>query len=624
MIKKQIIHTFYEISNAVHTTSDLDELYRKIHLSLARIIDVTNFFIALYDEERHSTHFPYFVDEHTSINSDYEHFIEENSPSMSVRVIQTGQPLLIGREEILQYTGKLNKDPRGIVPEAWLGVPLMIRSKVIGVLAVQTYSDPELYTSADVELLNSVSEQIALAIDRKQSEEQLKERELLISTLYQISNAIHTSENLDQLYGKIHESLAKIIDVRNFTIAIYNREKDVLYFRYVVDELELEILKPVEKASCSSSLTYRVIDSGKTLLLSEPEKLELYKKVGGRWIGKASAKTWLGVPLRGKNDILGAVVIQNYFVENCYESKEVKLLESVCDQITFAIEKKRAEKDLELTQQELIVKAHKAGMADIASDALHNIGNILNSVKTSGEIIHDTLQHSCSEGLNKAWTLLKENDDDLKGFISNDPSGEKLIRYLLSIEKPFNAELDQIKEHTLRLREKISLITSVIHAQLDYASGEYLADKLPLQEILDDVLAMHRDSLKHAGIALNLDYQENSRLPVQRVKLTHVLTNLIQNAIDSVLAADPAEKQITITLYEEAGNAFLKITDSGKGIEKSNLSRIFTHGYTTKEGGHGFGLHNCANFMTEMKGSIWAESEGLNKGASFTLQFSQF
>ncbi len=622
MLDRQLIQTFYEISNAVHTTSALDELYGKIHQSLASIIDATNFFIALFDKDSNTLSFPYYVDERSRMDRDFVYQIEENSASITVRIIRSGKPLLLNKDEILQYCKDMGSQPRGPVAEKWLGVPLVVQDSVIGVVAVQSYSDPNLYEETDVELLSSVSEQIALAIDKKQSEERLKERELLISTLYQISNAIHVSENPDQLYKWIHDALNHIIDARNFSIAIYDREQDILYFRYAVDEMEMNMEEPVENASKSSSLTYQVINSGKTLLLNESQKDELYQKLDGERIGQASAKTWLGVPLRGKHEVLGALVVQNYVVENCFNAKEVKLLESVCDQVAFAIERKRAESDLALTQQELIVKAHKAGMADIASDALHNIGNILNSVKTSNEFIYTTLRNSCTGGLNKALLLLKENADDLKGFICDDDNGERLMRYLLSIEKPLNVEINQIREQTIRIREKIRLMTNVIHAQLDYANGDYLEEKAPLATILDDTLEMHSDSLKQAGIEVMKDYGEVPPVLIQRVKLIHVLTNLIQNARDSILQADQPEKRILIELIRDAGQTVLKITDNGRGIESENLNRVFNLGFTTKQNGRGLGLHNCANFMTDMKGSIRVESKGLNQGATFILRFS--
>ena len=108
----------------------------------------------------------------------------------------------------------------------------------------------------------------------------------------------------------------------------------------------------------------------------------------------------------------------------------------------------------------------------------------------------------------------------------------------------------------------------------------------------------------------------------QKAKLIHVLLNLIKNAKEAILA-DPSNKKI-LTIEagtNNDGKIFIKLSDTGIGVAKENLEKIFNHGFTTKLGGHGFGLHYCANALTEMNGKISAESAGPGKGTAFTISF---
>lgn len=169
-----INRVLFRISNAINTTKDLDQLYASIHHTLGRIIDVTNFYIALYDSEKRTLRFPYFRDQkedlYGEIVVDYD-----ISDSLTGQVIIDQQPVLLGKKELIDR--KSQNRLRGTVPLAWLGVPLLTDNSVIGVMAVQSYTDPYLFNQNDADVLASVSQQIALAIDRKVSQEALIESE---------------------------------------------------------------------------------------------------------------------------------------------------------------------------------------------------------------------------------------------------------------------------------------------------------------------------------------------------------------------------------------------------------------------------------------------------------------
>ncbi|MCP4686592.1 MAG: GAF domain-containing protein, partial [Desulfobacterales bacterium] len=169
---ERINNVLFRISNAVNTTVNLEELYKTIHLALGDIIDVTNFFIALYDPGEDALSFPYFVDE-TGVTLDpvLKKVRVKKSPILTSRIIRSGKQLYVKKDERLKQLKRDGGKPYAAVAEAWLGTPLVVNGEVIGAMVVQSYTDPDLYDEKDAEILTAVAEQIAIAIDRKRAEE---------------------------------------------------------------------------------------------------------------------------------------------------------------------------------------------------------------------------------------------------------------------------------------------------------------------------------------------------------------------------------------------------------------------------------------------------------------------
>ena len=277
--------------------------------------------------------------------------------------------------------------------------------------------------------------------------------------------------------------------------------------------------------------------------------------------------------------------------------------------------------ELQETKDELVEKAHKAGMADVATSVLHNVGNILNSVNICTSVIRETLANSKLDGLVKANDLLRDNQENIEDFIINNPKGKKLIRYYLKLEEFFRQEHSNLMSNTNRLKEKVNAISDVIIAQQTYAKGNFFSEKLSLSEIVEDAINLQSGSLTKHDINSQKKFSEVPEVPVQKSKLIHILLNLYKNAKEAMADIDPSERKLIIEIDKDAENAYIKVSDAGCGIKKENLQQIFVHGFTTKENGHGFGLHSCANYMSEMGGKMWVESDGVGKGATFVLSF---
>lgn len=278
-------------------------------------------------------------------------------------------------------------------------------------------------------------------------------------------------------------------------------------------------------------------------------------------------------------------------------------------------------KELQTTKDELVENAHKAGMADIATGVLHNVGNILNSVNTSASLIEDTVKQSKLAKLGQANEILSENISQIEEFIAGDTKGKKLLEYYLALDGPLKNEQADILYQLKRLIDKINLINEVISAQQNYVGASTQADQTSLQEMIDNALGLQAGSIEKHGLVIEKDLQATAPVIAQRSKLIHVLVNLFKNAKEAMNSNHTEEKKITVKTWQDEKNVFLSITDNGTGVKKENLNKIFSHGFTTKKSGHGFGLHSCANYMTEMGGKIEVHSEGEGKGTTFNLSF---
>lgn len=179
------IEVLFRISEAVSNTRNLDELYRAIHKSLDEILNVDNFYIAIHHENRDSIAFPYHVDEQDDNPDEILNF--SRTASLTGQVISARKPLIFFEKDILDSARAMNQEPVGTVSKIWLGAPLIIRDRVIGAIVIQSYSSADAYGKKDLDLLASVSRHVALAIERKESEDKVTEQRQVLEKILESS-----------------------------------------------------------------------------------------------------------------------------------------------------------------------------------------------------------------------------------------------------------------------------------------------------------------------------------------------------------------------------------------------------------------------------------------------------
>lgn len=268
-----------------------------------------------------------------------------------------------------------------------------------------------------------------------------------------------------------------------------------------------------------------------------------------------------------------------------------------------------------------VEQAHRKGMMAIVNGILHNISNVLNSISVSTHLIRDLIYTSPLDDFAKANQLLESNWGDLENFIGHDPKGKKLLQFYTKLGEPFCELQTQLLEHINRLKDKIRLINDIIITQEGYIGIKSSLEEVDICALVEDVLKINITSLEKRHIKIGKYYQEIPKVKVQKTKLFYVLVNLIKNAQEAMDEVPETGRRLTLTVTQNGKYKTIRVTDTGSGIPQELLQSVFAYGFTTKKGGHGFGLHSCANYMTEMDGKIWAESAGPGKGTTFVLQF---
>lgn len=272
-------------------------------------------------------------------------------------------------------------------------------------------------------------------------------------------------------------------------------------------------------------------------------------------------------------------------------------------------------------QGQLIKASRQAGMADVATGVLHNVGNVLNSVNVSINVVRDKVRNSRVSQLEKAVLLLTEHRRDLATFLSSDERGKMLPEFLALGTAGLVAERDATLVELRSMDECVDHIKKVVNVQQSFASAPDVAAPTPVAELIEDAIKLNDASLDRHGIKVIRKYDLEGEIVTDRHKVLQILINLISNAKQAVMASDRADRQIVLMVVRGGPDRIrLAVADNGIGIPNENLTRIFNHGFTTKQDGHGFGLHAAALAARELRGRLSVVSGGPGSGACFTLE----
>ena len=283
-------------------------------------------------------------------------------------------------------------------------------------------------------------------------------------------------------------------------------------------------------------------------------------------------------------------------------------------------ERRQAEAKLESANKELLATSRQAGMAEVATNVLHNVGNVLNSVNVSADAVAIKVRDFRIGKLKSLSSLLTENAANLPEFLMNDPRGRVVPNYLLMLADALAAPQDAILQEVASLRDNIDHIKGVVAMQQSYAKRAGVQETFLATDLVEDAIRINNAGLVRHEVHLDRDFENVPPVVTDRHKVLQILVNLLSNAKYALEHATTTRRVVVSVRQNSTVGVTIAVTDTGVGISPENLGRMFQHGFTTKKDGHGFGLHSGALAAKELGGQLTATSNGTGQGATFTLE----
>jgi PAS domain S-box-containing protein len=283
-------------------------------------------------------------------------------------------------------------------------------------------------------------------------------------------------------------------------------------------------------------------------------------------------------------------------------------------------ERKAAEDKLAETHQKLLDASRQAGMAEVATGVLHNVGNVLNSVNVSATLVADHIRHTKALNLGKLAALFAQNKDNLAEYLTRDPRGQMIPGYLATLAEMVADENKTVVLELENLRKNVEHIKDIVAMQQAYARTSGMIETVAVVDMVEDAIRINSGSLARHDVDLVREYQQRPVLTTDKHKVIQILINLIRNAKYACDESGRVDKRIILRTTRDDRFVRIAVIDNGVGIPPANLMRIFNHGFTTRAHGHGFGLHSGALAAKEIGGALTVHSEGAGHGATFVLE----
>ncbi len=282
--------------------------------------------------------------------------------------------------------------------------------------------------------------------------------------------------------------------------------------------------------------------------------------------------------------------------------------------------RKESAEELERVHKQLMIASRQAGMAEVATNVLHNVGNILNSVNISASLVTERVKQSKAPGVSRVAALLQEKSSAVGDFLANDERGKRIPEYLTSLGEQLMSDQKMALEELASLRDNLEHIKDTVAMQQSYAKLCGVTETVAVVDLVEDSLRLNAGAFVRHGVSLCREFSEVPPITVDKHKVLQILVNLVRNAKYACDESGRSDKLITLRVEPAPAGVRICVIDNGVGIPAENMSRLFTHGFTTRVDGHGFGLHSGALAAQELGGTLRVTSDGPGLGAAFILE----
>jgi len=411
-------------------------------------------------------------------------------------------------------------------------------------------------------------------------------------------------------------------------------DDDVINRQVLISHLALQNYQTHEVSSGAEALS--LLESGKTfdlilldVMMPGLSGFDVCRKIREKYTVHELPVLFLSAKTRGFDMVAGFDVGANDYITKPI-NKNV-LLSRVRTHLELLdtnrnLETKVAERthDLLVLQKELVDSARSAGMSEIATEVLHNMGNNLNSVKTSGYLIQELVANrNAFQRFEKVVDLLSKSPQDVNEFLQSDQRREKLASVLERAMKGLDSQWQEMERESERMQTHIHTIWGVLHQQQDYILKEGAPlETVELKLYLKELLSLEALVPQELDVKIFDECPSGCLIQVDKTKFKRIFLYLLTNAHEAISAnRNDQAGHIEIRTEIQGQRLRLDISDNGIGIAQSFQEKLFEPGFSTKKNYQGFGLHYCANAMAIMSGEICIDSEGLGKGTRVSLYF---
>ncbi|MFL5778685.1 MAG: GAF domain-containing protein [Chloroflexota bacterium] len=449
-----VADALYRIADAASAARDMGEFYRTIHGIVAELMDATNLFIALYDDERRMINFPYYIDEVDPDIPDpelWEPFGVGNARGSTAYVLRTGVPQRITPERHKQLVAAGELESVGVMGEGdWLGVPLKADGRAVGALVVQTYRPGHRYTPQDVDLLAFVGQHVGQALVRVRALEETRQRNAELSIINDVQKGLAAHIEMQAMYDVVGDRIREIFDAQVVDIGILDPEDGLIHFPYTI---ERGVRFPDEPIPVIG-IRKHVLESREPLLVSE-DATEMAKRYGQPTVLQGEApKSTLFAPLIVGDDSRGVISLQNLDHEHAFSASDVRLLTTIASSLSVALENARLFHE---TRRLLGETDQRARELSIINSIQHGLAAQLD-VQAIFELVGDRIRDVFDAQVVDIGLI-----DDDSGILRFPYTIEREVRYPDTPMTPIG-----FRRHVLATREPI-----MVNHDLERVSAEY-------------------------------------------------------------------------------------------------------------------------------------------------------
>jgi signal transduction histidine kinase/PAS domain-containing protein len=454
---------------------------------------------------------------------------------------------------------------------------------------------------------------------RVEQERYLRQRNALIN----FTGGVPTGgEDLIGTMRRITETAAATLGIARASVWRYNEERSAIRCLDLYETATNRHSAGLELAAADFPAYFRALAERDVIVAADAQHHPSTCEFTESYLRPLGITSMLDAPIQLGGHAEGVLCHEHIGPLRHWTTDEETFAVAVANMASIALEgaeRKRAQAELEDLHQQLVIASRQSGMAEIATNVLHNVGNVLNSVNVSTGLIVASVKQSKIARLGQVAALLREHAADLVGFLARDTKGKQLPDYLARLADHLLAEQAGLIGELESLQRNVDHIKEIVAMQQSYARFGGVKEIVDVVELLEDALRINESAISRQQVEVVREFEPTPPVNIEKHKVLQILVNLIRNAKHACQDAGRPDQRLTVRVAHEAGLIKISVADNGVGIAPENLTRIFGHGFTTRKDGHGFGLHSGALAAQEMDGTLTVHSAGPGHGACFTL-----